>query len=332
MRIIISLFLILIAIAGQGQAMRVEQRGDLLKGTETMWTFSAIIISEQAESWHRKTKEEPGYAPGWFNYYLWTERDKGIDSIKKSSLLTGIVSDAGKHIRQSSEYSLMLYLKSGRKDSVSLFKALDLATDKFEVYPYIVQYGIIRQNTSILATYTQLLEKERPLSSILYTYHYNALMSADSNTTIYGRGLHDIVPMGILQNVHNIRKDINLQYYTGKVKNPSQSYLCLSLGEDVLSQYPNAAYTGLLVKMTDPGIDELKKHYEKDMDLSFLEAGGNWSHYESRLFRNYLPSFILLYRHYRDNNNSGSERLLSYINKIASRVYELEKVKQLLRK
>jgi hypothetical protein len=101
----------------------------------------------------------------------------------------------------------------------------------------------------------------------------------------------------------------------------------------VLSQYPNAAYTGLLVKVSGTNdIDELKKHIEQDMDLRYIQMSDSWGDDAAQLFKNYLPSFILLYRHYRDNGNTEAEKLLTYINKIAKRVGEDYKVKQLLEK
>lgn len=332
MKTIISLFLLFVSIAGWGQASIARPQLLNAEGTMLTSTYSAGTISGQVANWQKQTKDAPGNANGWFNYYLWTERDKGIDFSRKSLLLAGIVSDAGKHIPQSSEYSLMRYLQSGRKDSASLFKAIELSADKPSIYPYAVQYGIINGDPSTIALYTSLLEADKPLSLSLYTYHYNVLMSADSNAAIYGRGLYDMVPLAILQYVYNIRKDITLQYYSDKVANSSSNYLCLSLGQEVLSQYRNASYTGLLVKLADPGINELTKHFEKDMDLRFLETDGYWKNDEAQLFRNYLPSFILLYRHYRDNKMPESDKLLSYIQKIAGRVHEEEKIKQLLEK
>jgi hypothetical protein len=158
-------------------------------------------------------------------------------------------------------------------------------------------------------------------------------MSADSNATIYGRGLNDIVPMAILQQVYNVRKDIHLRYYTGYTKETGHTYLCLSLGRESLSQYPQAAYTGLLVKLAgDPGIDELKKHTEYDFDLHELETEVHPATDIDQLYKNYLPGFILLYKNYRQSGNRRAEKIKEYINKIAGNAGIEEVIMDLLDK
>src|SRR5688572_6619032 len=100
MRTLFSIFLLFVAVAGWGQSSieRPVSRPKALKATETRLTgtYSSSIISQQVDVWQKQTKESPRSATSWFNYYLWTERDKEIEHAKKSSILAGIVSDARK--------------------------------------------------------------------------------------------------------------------------------------------------------------------------------------------------------------------------------------------
>jgi hypothetical protein len=333
MKYLIS-FIFLFAFA-RGLAQQSISKPALLNARETMLTstYSTQVISAQVENWQREKVLSPRSAATWFNYYLWAERDKQIPQKEKSKLLAATVADAKQYISQTAEYSLMLYLQSGKKDSASLLKALSLASNKSGIYPYVIQYYIIQEDEHALTEYCKKWNNVDPLSGNLYAYHYNVLMSADSNAVIYGRGLYDIVPMAVLQYVYNIRKDIQLRYYRGIPEIQSNSYLCLSLGREILSQYQYAAYTGLLVKMKGTtGIDELKKHIEKNMDLRFLEVGGYWETDLSRLFKNYLPSFILLYKHYKQMDEAEAGRILLFIQKIAVSAHIEKEVTQLLEK
>lgn len=331
MRYIILLLFLFVFTQSIGQ-QQVEIRPTLVNATETMLptAYSSQAITLQVESWRTEKNMAPRNATAWFNYYLWTERDKQLNSKEKRSLLSAAVADAYRFIPQSAEYSLMLYLESGKKDSTSLFKALSLSADKSLVYPYVIQYYIIQQNYTAVAEYSRKLDDLKPLSESLYTYHYNVLMSADSNAVIYGKGLYDLVPMALAQYAHKVRRDIRLHYYDGRLVKDPNAYLCLSLGKEILSLYPNAAYTGLLVKVKGvSGISELKKHIEKDMDLWFLQVAGYWEDAE-QLYKNYLPSFILLYRYYEKTGNTEAERFLNFIQKIADKAHISKEVDQLL--
>jgi hypothetical protein len=331
MRYAISIFLLLSFSRSMGQANAANPRLVNATGTMITTTYSSRDISLQAENWKREKNTSQLNAKAWFNYYLWTERDKQISSQQKKTLLSTAILDAEKYISGTAEYSLMVYLQSGKKDSASLFKALSLANDKSIVYPYVVQYCIIQQDYTSLETYCNEMDKTNPMPETLYSYHYNVLMSADSNAVIYGRGLYDIVLMAQLQYVHHTRKDIRLRYYEGNPVIENNAYLCLSLGKEILDRYPGAAYTGLLVKIKGAkGISELKRHIEKDMNLWFLQVAGSWEGAE-QLYKNYLPGFILMYRHYKQTDNYGeAQRMRSFISGIAHKAGITQEIDQLL--
>lgn len=300
MRYLLLLIFLVIMQYCSGQAARTMPVN--ARDMNTISTSSRLQANEMSSAWENEISETPAEANAWLNYYIWTERDKKISAAEKRSKLSQAMERAGKNIRNSGEYQLMLFLHSGKKDSAALSRAITLLPNSTEAYTYAIQYAIAEQQFSHLSSYCREVENKRPMDAGLREYHYNVLMSADSNATIYARGLNDLVPLAILQEVHNIRKDIKLRYYSGAPVAMENSYLCLSLGKEVLAQFPEAGYTGLLVKLDGSNAgDELISNFENRFATTQLSEK-NTGFRSNELRKNYLPAFILLYRHYKNLN------------------------------
>jgi len=289
--------------------------------------------SLQAKNWESERNNQPANAAAWLNNYIWTERDDQLGSKEKKERLGAILTGAEKHISQSAEYWLMIFLRSGKKDSAAVYNALSLAKDKSLVYPYLIQFSITRGNHPDLEKFCTELNSSAPLAESLYEYHYNVLASADSNAIIYARGLNDLVSMAIMQQVHHIREDIRLKFYDGQtIERKTPVYLCLSLGKDVLAKYPASFCTGLLVKTSgkqDPG--ELEEHFER-FELGFLQGDELLPDDVVQLYRNYLPGFLLLYKYYLATNNDRAGEVKELIYKIAGQSGTTSEVNKLLGK
>jgi hypothetical protein len=278
------------------------------------------------EGWKEETQTNPSNAAAWLNYYVWTDRAEYLPATGKKQLLDQLAADARKQVPNSAEYQLILFLQSGKKDSASIHKAVSLNRGSADIYMYAIQY-LVQQgmdNPSLNArrnqkfeTWCRELERLKPLSAAYYEYHYNTLMSADSNAVIYAKGLNDLVPMAVLQQVHGIRKDISLQYYTGNTVTGTNAYLCLSAGSDAIAKYPDAVYTGLLVKIKGTGSVELQKNISERFRLQYLDGQTDLPYDIASLYKNYLPGFLLLYRTYKNNGDARAEKLRSQVLKIA---------------
>ncbi len=282
--------------------------------------LTAGILSAQVKNWHKQVMLDPTDGNAWLNYYTWTERDRSLNMTDKSRALAQITTEAEKFISGQYAYHLMTYLQSGKRDSAALLKALSVSTQKNIVYPYLVQYGVVAHNREILEKYCHAMESINPMPVFLYKYHYNVLMSADSNAVVYARGMSDLIPLAILQEVYKVRTDIRLSFYDVQENTPENgSYLCLSLGKEVLAAYPSASYTGLLVKIsTEPAFEELKHNLENRMDLSYLQQLNMKDETTVQLHKNYLPPMILLYRYYVQTGNQKQIQLKTWINNIAA--------------
>lgn len=252
-------------------------------------------------------------ATNFLNDYLLTEKNKTLSPALRAAYLSKIALDA-QVVNGSWQFALIQFLQSNKRDRTAIEFALQNGNRSI-VLPYAVQYAIIDNDAVALEKYTAALDSLVPIERNAFVYHYNTLMSANKNATIYARGILDLVPLAVLQQQHNIRRDIHLKYYEGNIYETENAYLCLSIGKDVLQQYPGASYTGLLIKInTNNTISELEKHLFSDFDLSNF-TNDNLSFSKAVPNKNYLPSFLILYKYYQQQNKD-TKRLQKMIDKI----------------
>jgi hypothetical protein len=288
-------------------------------------------IATQISTWKTHVQANPKDANAWVNYYNWMDRDKSLTAAQKQFELKSIYNQSQESIAGTWQQNLIKFLQSEKRDSASLFAALRLSYSNPSLYPYAVQYAIIANDDDLTRLYSKAANDAAPLSAGLYEYHYNTLMSAEQNGIIYAKGLNDLVPLAILQNVYDVRKDVELKYYEGKATE-SNAYLSLSLGKDVLQQYPQAAYTGLLAKVNAGAGAENEDHLSKDFSLKTLKSIGSLTEEEKLICRNYLPSFIILYKDYKARNDVHVAEWKEIIEKLALLTGTSESVNNILAK
>ncbi|HEX2630133.1 MAG TPA: hypothetical protein VHM26_14000 [Chitinophagaceae bacterium] len=305
------------AAAGAAQNIETRPRKQTTIAT-TVRTPGRHSISAEIEGWKEQTQTNPANAVAWLNYYIWTDR-YDLPATEKKHQLDQLASDARKQISNTAEYQLILFLQSGKKDGDAIQKAVSLNRSNADIYMYGIQFLVFQQspNNKQLENWCRELEKLRPLSDAFREYHYNALMSADSNAVIYAKGLNDLVPMAVLQQVHGVRKDISLRYYTGNTITTSNTYLCLSTGSDAIAKYPNAFYTGLLIKINGTEKEDLQRNINERFKLQWLDGQSQLTSEVSTLYKNYLPGFLLLYRMYKNNGDARAQKIKTQIEKIA---------------
>jgi hypothetical protein len=313
MRYVCTIIFMVLATQASTQSPSMQsaatKAADIKSPSQQYEGFAAL----QSQRWQQLRQADPHNAIAWWNNYLWTGRDK--QSINNKQQLDAIASAAKEYIANTAEYAMIAFLQGGEQDSSLVNTALRVAADRSWIYPYAIRFAVAVNDQTILSQYCHSLEQETPLTKHEYNYHYNVLMSADSGAVIYARGLNDLVPLAIMQNVHGIRKDIQLRYYKGKIK--EGAYLCLTLGSEVLSQYSDAVYTGLLVrKGGDRSLEELRRHVENDLDLESLDSNDNSDNNIIQLYQNYFPGLILLYQQYKKEANSRATKLRTLIQQL----------------
>lgn len=295
MKYILILIFFTASMACIGQSTgRPEQRTGIQENFNTInLGKNNTLIALKKQAWSAAAN-----AVHWWNFFLALDHDETIPDEMKKAEMENCITQASRFIKDSWQYNLMLFIQSGKKEKNLVMKALSLANEKTLIYPYLVQYAIIANDKQTLTEYANKLNETNPLSPNLYEYHYNTLMSATQGAHIYAQGIADLVSLAMVQ-ASGIRKDIDLRYYDAPVVQKENAYLCLSLGKTIISSYPKAFYTGLLICLDEAkDFTELKDHIENDFKFSFISQQRTLMPGEIPLYKNYLPALILLYKSY----------------------------------
>lgn len=318
---------LMIQIAAQAQ--NIPNTATKLSGATVV---SENSVQTQKTFWKSEIKLNPKNAEAWLQLYQWTERDKSLQLIQKQLLLEEIRVDAEKQISASWANYLINYLHTGMTDAVSLKKAIAISDNDAIIMPYAIQYAIIQNDSVMQKLYGERLQKAAPLSNSLFQFHLNCLLSADSNATIYAKGLNDLVPLSMLQQVFEIRKDIKLRYYNHKIKPHKNTYLCLTLGQDIIKLYPNAMYTGLLIKLLpdENTLVELEHNIDKQFGSTTLNMLSKLLPEEELIYRNYLPGLITLYNKYKKTDEVKMKKYASWISRLAEQTHATSIVQKIL--
>jgi hypothetical protein len=273
---------------------------------------NAAAVTAQATAWKKKLSGQLNDATAWLNYYVWTSRNTTISP----AALAEIVTESQHYISSTAEYQLMRYLQSDRQDSSAMLTAIQLKPDNAVVCSYAVQYALIHQNKTLLKAYCQQLERLEPMEDGIKEYHTNVLLSAAPGANVYAKGLYDLVPMAVLQQVYSIRNDVQLMFYTDTVQG-NNNYLCLSLGKQTLLRYSNACYTGLLLQ-PDCSANTGGNNTVAAFNLYWLNTATSLSPAMAELYKNYLPSFIAQYKQLAKANSPAAVQWKEKIDKIAT--------------
>lgn len=276
---------------------------------------------QQASVWQTETQSNPANANAWLNYAVWTQRNTALTPEQKQLQLTQISNESQPYISGSGEWQLIRFLQSNKTDSAAITLALEKITDKTQVYPFAIQSAIIRQNKKELknycTAYAKILAPDVDLS--YSSYHGNVLRSAPDSAVIAAMGENDLVPMAIQQQVNGIRPDVRLVYYQPSVAlQYKKLFLCLTLGENILSAYrQNASFRGLLLDVSgEKNTTNPEELFIPIVNMNYMKMGV-FTGTLAQLHNNYLPSLILAYRYYKKINSETAERYKKLIEKIA---------------
>jgi uncharacterized protein YihD (DUF1040 family) len=275
----------------------------------------------QVANWGMEAQQNPKNANAWLNYAIWTQRNNALTPGQKQQQLQQIGAEASPYIGSSGEWQFIQFLQSNKTDSNAILRALEKMTDKTLVYPFAIQSAIIRNNIPDLKTHCESFSQLMPFdaTSAFYRYHANVLQSAPDSAIVFAMGENDLVPMAMLQQVNGLRTDVQLKYYDPVlVKQYPNVYLCLSLGEQVLKKYEQAAsFRGLLLGISgknEAGVPE--NILPKKVDLGYLQKE-HFDNQQAQLHNNYLPALLFLYRYYQQKDAGNAAYHKQLIEKIA---------------
>ena len=200
----ISLLLYSLSLAGMGTP---PER--ILPLTQSIYPIE--YYQEQMLIWenHLQTQAEDPVA--WMNYYT-AARNINILSGTQINQLGDIADNSLQQIPTTFEAHYIQYWQSGLFDRKyeELLQAHELAPDRWEVYHDLLHYYEIKGDQQSLATYAERLFKSGHLSAGILDWNYNALMSVSKNGILLTQGDNDTYPAWVLQQVKNIRADVNV--------------------------------------------------------------------------------------------------------------------------
>jgi hypothetical protein len=185
----------------------------------TRVVYEADYYTQQAALWEKETLSTPQNPEAWYNFYK-AARNMRIKGAKPLYDLDRIVTDMGKHIPESFEYHFCRFWQSTytRHDWDALFKAYEIAPDRPDGLHDFLTYYEKTGNREKLAEYAHKWFESGNFSPGMVNWNYNLLAGVDEDAILITYGDNDTYPLWMLQQVHNLRKDVqvlNIHLLTG---------------------------------------------------------------------------------------------------------------------
>jgi formylglycine-generating enzyme required for sulfatase activity len=182
------------------------------EGPETILPRTKILkpvtwYAEQAKHWQERTSILQNDPTAWLNYY--TAARFGQQTQKE---LYQIVAEMKKNVFGTYEYFLADAWNSGFNEEayVQLQKAYHLNPQQPGAYGLLTLFSEYNLNADKRFEFSTKLMNSGLVSQSLLNYSYNVLMSLEQETILFTEGESTTLPLFVLQDVFNIRKDITI--------------------------------------------------------------------------------------------------------------------------
>ena len=305
----------------------------------TRQNLPAAYYQEQATLWKQEIERNQKNENAWFNYFMAHQvlLEKGKIS---PTQLEQISQELQTALPQSFEAAFAKFIVN--QDSKTLLKAYQLAPQRHELYPYLLEYYEQEQTTEKTGQLCQQWLASGEYSSGLLEWNYNALIGLEKNAVILTEGINHTHPLWLLQYGKNIRPDVqvlNLRLLTNSsyrkeifnrlglpillsnnkadiVEHLLQHlqkqamYLGISISKGLVKNHEEELYViGLAFRHSPHKFDNIKAlvdNYENKFLLDHLHI--NLSHDVSQELVNknninYLPAFLILHDYYKEQND-----------------------------
>jgi len=184
---------------------------------------------EQISLWKTETEVSPKNAAAWMNLYAATRNIKLMGGGKTQNDLDKIVEGCEKSVPNSFEYNHIKYWNGTleEKDGLSpyLQKAYEINPNRPETYPALFTYYYLQRDKHNISDISRRWFASNDMSSGIYAWCYNMLMSCEENAILITVGDNDTYPTLILQNEKKVRQDITvINLYLIAIKDFQEKY------------------------------------------------------------------------------------------------------------
>lgn len=172
---------------------------------KTKVLHSASWYVTQSLLWKNAVDESPANADAWLNYY--TAARFGQQS---ENVLDMIAAQMRDQASGSYEYLLVDGWNKGftPEGKQQLLKALQLRPEHAGTYGLLALHSEFGLNSAERKSYSKKLYESGQISTSLINYSYNVLMSVEENSVLFTEGENTTLPLFVLQDVLNVRKDV----------------------------------------------------------------------------------------------------------------------------
>ena len=163
----------------------------------------------QYKLWQNEVNTSPGNAMSWLNYFT-AARNVNLLSPDKKINLKLIVDEAQKAIPNTFEAHFMAFWQSDFKNKRydALLKAYEIAREREEAYHDLMIYYLRIGDEAAFKDLCDKSLKMRNISTGIFNWNYNALMSVADNAIFFVYGDNDTYPALILQESKGVKPDV----------------------------------------------------------------------------------------------------------------------------
>ncbi len=271
-KIILLSILILLALTQSISATPEKQKVySVVKTHQTLQWYE-----EQLALWEIEVKTNPKNNEAWLNVYIASRMIKLSGGNKTQKDLDAVVEEVKKNIPDTFEGNYIQYYNGNNDESLFKFllKAYELNPDRAETYDDLLTHYELKRDKQKVKEFAQKWFASNDISSGLYAYNYNVLMSCTENSILFTNGDNDTYPCLILQHAKGIRTDVAVMniYLLSK-----DNYRDLYFKELGIPVFKPSGTDLLLENLTAEIIEHLRKngkrtlHFANTVDPSFYK-------------------------------------------------------------
>jgi hypothetical protein len=201
--ILVQLLIVLFVVA---QAQKREKVQSIIKVKR-----DAGYFTEQEKLWQIELDKDKTNAEAWYNIYM-AKRMKRIVTGNWEEKFDSFIDEMGKNIPNSFEYNFTVYYEGGNNFDLFpyLEKAHKIDPKRIEAYSDLTVYYLGMNNQKEFKDILKMWYDKKDFEEWNFIFNYNEMESTKNNSILFVYGDNTTFPKWMLQEVLNIRTDIQI--------------------------------------------------------------------------------------------------------------------------